>query len=132
MISSLLCETCTILRRQEDSRDAYNKYSYSEITNVPCLGLRSKNDLPETDFARTSLNEIVLFTVEEVFETDKIVYDGYEYDLTSSRYSSGNVENKKDIVSGKVEYYMTHLERRVEYPSTSTSITKLTKAGGRQ
>jgi len=127
MITTLLTETCTILRRQEDTRDEYNKYSYYEIDDVPCIGLRIFENTSVNEFTRNLNRDLVIFTKEQIFDSDKIVYEDYEYEI-----EPGGVSVRKSFISGDEEFYATTLQRREEHPSEGKTITRITTAGGRQ
>ncbi len=119
MINSLLYETCSIKHRQTDSRDSFGQYDYYLEENVPCLGLNIVGSKKEDVQSITVTDSITLFLTKEVSVGDKIIYDGYEYDIVE-----GGVIIGRDIVTGNVEYYAVSLQKRKAYPSEKVEIKR--------
>lgn len=119
MINSLLCETCTIKHRQEDSRDSFNQYDYWLEEAIPCIGLNIIGSEKQEIQSITVVDNITLFLTKEVLIGDKIIYDSFEYDIIV-----GGIVKGRDIVSGNVEYYVISLEKRTAHPPEAVEIKR--------
>jgi len=119
LIDNLLVETCIIKHRQEDSRDSFNQYDYWLEEDVPCLLLVNRELRKENGQAIGITETTNLYLVKEVTEKDRIIYDGYEYQI-----AVGGVRKERDIVSGNVEYYVVDLERTTAHPPDMVEIKR--------
>jgi hypothetical protein len=119
MIANLLCETCTIKHRQGDSRDSFNQYDYWLETDVPCLAVDDV-EYEKEDLQSINITDILfLYIIKVVTEMDRIIYDGYEYGIYA-----GGVKKGKDVITGEVEYYLVHLDKKQAHPPTIVEIKR--------
>jgi len=104
MIESLLCQTCTILHRQTDSRNSFNEYSYSTEEDVKCFGVSLRDKDVKDDKAINLSFFIRLYLKVEIKAFDKVIYRDNTYIILD-----GGVEKSIDIITGEVQFYMVDL-----------------------
>ena len=111
MIDSFCVETCKILRRQATD-DNWKEHQFNPSEDAKCLGLTVSGEDVEGSITSNILERKALFllTDSELKEEDKILYDGYKWDITSN-----GINKQKSLISGKVEYYKVFLEREEKY-----------------
>jgi len=109
MITSLLNNTCQIDNRQEDTRDDWGEFDYTPET-VDCLYLDLTDYKAETenDIANVSIG--VFYLKEEITQSDKIIFEEYSYDITSS-----GVMKVTSLFSGEIEYYKVYVSKRRKF-----------------
>ncbi len=108
MIDALYNDTCNILRRDDTVKyggDAGHTHSLHK-SDEPCLWIPKIGKSISVNAAGESVIVNGFFRMnEEPFETDRIQYKGYDYEVNL-------VQEKKDIVTGVIHYYLAGAERQ--------------------
>ncbi len=118
MVENLLNTTCKVLQRVPGSRDDWGNWQFNPSDDIDCLfidqtGRRIKNAKGE-DVIITG----VFVMIDEIEETDKIIYDGYEYEIVS-----GGIEKHQDILTGVLEFYRVNVIKRRAYGEESITVS---------
>jgi len=119
LISSFLITelSCKILRRQSDSVDDDFEPTYDPSDEIDYLfrGKISK-EVKEQLGENIQIDGYFIIT-ESVSPGDKILFDGYEYDIVP-----GGIFSRMKMLTGQVEYYMVVVSRRREYNEAEIAI----------
>ena len=119
MFESLYNSTCIIKRREASSKDgskAADTY-INLVESEPCIFLpKVGKTIPNDGTGRDIVLDGEFRMNTEVFVSDKITHDGYDYLIV-------DVQNKKDIVTGITRYYRASVTRQRVSPETPVTVT---------
>jgi len=105
------------MRRQSDSVDDNFDPTYTLSDEIDYLfrGKISK-ELREQLEESIQIDGYFIIT-ESISSGDRILFDGYEYDIVS-----GGIFSRMKVLTGEVEYYMVVVSRRREYNEEQITI----------
>lgn len=118
MVESLLNTTCKTLQRVPDSRDSWGNYQFNPSDDVDCLFIDQTGRTIKNAKGEDVVINGAFVMVEEITEVDKILYDGYEYEIVS-----GGIEKHQDILTGELEYYRVNVIKRRAYGEESVTVS---------